>query len=95
MGHIGLTSQALNTMGGYRVQGRGDDAERVRSDAAAVTDAGAFAIVLEKVPERLAGRTTAEIAIPTIGIGASAACDGQVRVLDDMLGLLAPSRQNL
>ena len=87
MGHVGLTPQALNTMGGYRVQGRGDDADRIRSDAAAVTDAGAFAVVLEKVPEELAGRITAEIAIPTIGIGASAACDGQVLVLDDMLGL--------
>ncbi len=87
MAHIGLTPQAVNVFGGYKVQGRAADADRVRADAVAVTRAGAFAVVLEKVPERLAREITAEIAIPTIGIGASAACDGQVLVIDDMLGL--------
>lgn len=87
MAHVGLTPQAVNTLGGYGVQGRGDDAERILSDAKAVTQAGAFSVVLEKVPERLARRITGEIAIPTIGIGASPACDGQILVIDDMLGL--------
>lgn len=82
MGHVGLTPQAVNTFGGYRVQGRSEDAERVRADALAVSEAGAFAVVLEKVPEALARRITAEVAIPTIGIGASAACDGQILVVD-------------
>ena len=87
MGHVGLTPQAVNMLGGYRVQGRAEDAGRVRADAEAVTRAGAFAVVLEKVPEGLARALSAEIAAPTIGIGASAACDGQVLVVDDMLGL--------
>jgi 3-methyl-2-oxobutanoate hydroxymethyltransferase len=87
MAHVGLTPQAVNAFGGYRVQGRGEDAERIRQDAAAVAEAGAFSVVLEKVPEPLARRITAEIAIPTIGIGASPACDGQILVTDDMLGL--------
>lgn len=86
MGHIGLTPQAVHALGGYRVQGRGDDAERVLCDAEAVAAAGAFSVVLEKVTEPLARRITETLAIPTIGIGASAACDGQVLVLDDMLG---------
>ncbi len=90
--HIGLTPQAVNTFGGYRVQGRGQDAERIRSDALAVAEAGAFSVVLEKVPEPLARRITQEIAIPTIGIGASPACDGQVLVVDDMLGLFGDFR---
>ncbi|SDL57208.1 3-methyl-2-oxobutanoate hydroxymethyltransferase [Mesorhizobium muleiense] len=68
MGHVGLTPQAVNTFGGYRVQGRGGDAERVGSDALAVSEAGAFALVLEKVPEALARRITAEVAIPTIAL---------------------------
>ena len=89
MAHIGLTPQAVNALGGYGVQGVGDDGERIRRDAAAVAAAGAFAVVLEKIPETLARRISAEIAIPTIGIGASAACDGQILVLDDMLGLFA------
>ena len=76
----------MNVFGGYKVQGRAEDAARVRADAEAVTRAGAFSVVLEKVPERLARDITAEIIIPTIGIGASAACDGQVLVIDDMLG---------
>lgn len=87
MGHVGLTPQSVNALGGYKVQGRADQAEAVLADARAVADAGAFAVVLEKVPASLADRITAEIAIPTIGIGASAGCDGQVLVVDDMLGL--------
>ena len=87
MAHIGLTPQAVNVFGGYKVQGRGDDAERIRRDAVAVAQAGAFSVVLEKIPEPLARRITAEIVVPTIGIGASAACDGQILVVDDMLGL--------
>lgn len=87
MAHVGLTPQAINTLGGYKVQGRGEDAERIMADAAAVEKAGAFAVVLEKVPDALARRITADIAIPTIGIGASAACDGQILVLDDLLGM--------
>lgn len=90
--HIGLTPQAVNTLGGYRVQGRGDDAERIHSDAAAVADAGAFSVVLEKIPEELARRITESVNIPTIGIGASPACDGQVLVVDDMLGLFGDFR---
>lgn len=92
MGHVGLTPQAVNTFGGYRVQGRGGDAERIGRDALAVAEAGAFAVVLEKVPETLARRITGEVAIPTIGIGASAACDGQILVVDDMLGLFGDFR---
>jgi 3-methyl-2-oxobutanoate hydroxymethyltransferase len=87
MGHIGLTPQSIHTLGGYKVQGRGDQAARLEDDAHAVAEAGAFAVVLEKVPEDLANRITAQVAIPTIGIGASAQCDGQVLVVDDMLGL--------
>ncbi|MGE4327055.1 MAG: 3-methyl-2-oxobutanoate hydroxymethyltransferase [Pseudodonghicola sp.] len=87
MGHVGLTPQSVNALGGYKVQGRDDQAEVVLADARAVADAGAFAVVLEKVPATLADRITAEVAIPTIGIGASAGCDGQVLVVDDMLGL--------
>ena len=89
MAHIGLTPQSINTLGGYKVQGRDEQAEAVIADAHAVTDAGAFAVVLEKVPQVLADQITAEIVIPTIGIGASAGCDGQVLVLDDMLGMFA------
>ncbi|KEJ93692.1 ketopantoate hydroxymethyltransferase [Pseudosulfitobacter pseudonitzschiae] len=87
MAHIGLTPQAVNAIGGYKVQGRGTDAARIRDDAQAVTDAGAFSVVLEKVPAALADTITAQIAIPTVGIGASAGCDGQILVIDDMLGL--------
>jgi 3-methyl-2-oxobutanoate hydroxymethyltransferase len=92
MAHLGLTPQAVNAFGGYRVQGRGGDAERIRRDALAVSDAGAFSVVLEKVPEVLARQITEEIAIPTIGIGASSACDGQILVIDDMLGLFGDFR---
>ncbi len=87
MAHIGLTPQSINTIGGYKVQGRGDAAGVLAADAQAVTDAGAFAVVLEKVPAELADDITAKISIPTIGIGAGAGCDGQILVVDDMLGL--------
>ncbi|MCF2906323.1 3-methyl-2-oxobutanoate hydroxymethyltransferase [Octadecabacter sp. CECT 8868] len=87
MAHVGLTPQSINTLGGYKVQGRGDARSVLMDDAQAVTDAGAFAVVLEKVPAGLADEVTAQIAIPTIGIGASAGCDGQILVVDDMLGL--------
>lgn len=90
MAHVGLTPQAVNTLGGYRVQGRGNDSGRVRNDAVAVAEAGAFSVVLEKVPAALAGEITRSVPIPTIGIGASVACDGQVLVVDDMLGLFTP-----
>ncbi|MDE2582653.1 MAG: 3-methyl-2-oxobutanoate hydroxymethyltransferase [Rhodospirillales bacterium] len=92
MAHIGLTPQAVNALGGYKVQGQGDDAERIMRDAVAVAEAGAFAVVLEKLVGPLAGRITAGIAIPTIGIGASVACDGQILVLEDMLGMFADFR---
>ncbi|WP_332683506.1 3-methyl-2-oxobutanoate hydroxymethyltransferase [Bosea sp. (in: a-proteobacteria)] len=88
MGHVGLTPQAVNTLGGFKAQGR-DRAEwpAILADAEAIAQAGAFAIVVEAVAEPLAAEITRRIAVPTIGIGASAACDGQVLVLDDMLGL--------
>lgn len=87
MAHIGLTPQSVNTLGGYKVQGRGEAAERLMADARAVAEAGAFSVVLEKLPSVLADRITAGIDIPTIGIGAGAGCDGQILVVDDMLGL--------
>ena len=87
MAHVGLTPQAVNAFGGYKVQGRGEDGDRILADARAVADAGAFSIVLEKVPASLADRITADLDIPTVGIGASANCDGQILVIDDMLGL--------
>ncbi|MBV2359095.1 3-methyl-2-oxobutanoate hydroxymethyltransferase [Thalassococcus sp. CAU 1522] len=87
MAHIGLTPQSINTLGGYKVQGRGDAGAALMADAQAVARAGAFAVVLEKVPESLADKVTAAVGIPTIGIGASAGCDGQILVVDDMLGL--------
>lgn len=88
MGHIGLTPQAVHVMGGFKTVGRTEaDWPAIIADAKAVADAGAFSVVLEGMAEPLAARITSEIAIPTIGIGASAACDGQVLVLEDMLGL--------
>ncbi|MDG2334258.1 MAG: 3-methyl-2-oxobutanoate hydroxymethyltransferase [Myxococcota bacterium] len=88
MGHVGLTPQSVNTMGGYRVQGRGDEGRaQVLEDARAVQEAGAFAVVLEGIPADLGREITAELRIPTIGIGAGPACDGQVLVMHDMLGL--------
>jgi 3-methyl-2-oxobutanoate hydroxymethyltransferase len=88
MAHVGLTPQAINSLGGFRAQGR-DPADwgPFEEDARAVAAAGAFSVVLEAMAEPLAARLTKEIAIPTIGIGASAACDGQILVLEDMLGL--------
>jgi len=88
MGHLGLQPQSVNALGGYAVQGREKiDAARVREDAAALEAAGAFAIVLECIPQKLAREITAALRIPTIGIGAGAGCDGQVLVLQDLLGL--------
>jgi len=87
MGHIGFTPQSEHQLGGYRVQGRGDDAKRLLDDAHAVEDAGAFAVVLEMVPGDLASTVTAELQIPTVGIGAGPDCDAQVLVWQDMLGL--------
>lgn len=88
MGHVGLMPQYFNALGGYRYQGRNEtEATIIHEDAKAVADAGAFALVLEGVKETVARAVTAEVAVPTIGIGASPACDGQVLVLDDMLGL--------
>ena len=88
MGHVGLTPQSVNTMGGFRVQGRdAAAADAIKADAKAVAEAGAFAMVLEAVVEPLAREITPAVYIPTIGIGASAACDGQILVLEDMLGL--------
>ena len=88
MGHVGLTPQSINALGGFKAQGRREeDWAAIESDARAVADAGAFAIVLEAIVEPLAARITESVAIPTIGIGASASCDGQILVLEDMLGL--------
>jgi 3-methyl-2-oxobutanoate hydroxymethyltransferase len=88
MGHIGLTPQSIHRMGGYRVQGKSEvQAERIMADAVAVEAAGAFSVVLEGIPQRLARRITAELSIPTIGIGAGSHCDGQVLVIHDILGL--------
>ncbi|MBP0482744.1 3-methyl-2-oxobutanoate hydroxymethyltransferase [Sagittula salina] len=87
MAHIGLTPQSVHTLGGYKVQGRGAAAGKLLADARAVEEAGAFAVVLEKIPQGLADAVTAQVKIPTIGIGASAGCDGQILVVDDMLGL--------
>jgi 3-methyl-2-oxobutanoate hydroxymethyltransferase len=88
IGHVGLTPQAVNMLGGYGARGREDlEAEKILADARAVAEAGAFVMVVEGVMEELAARISAEVAIPVIGIGASAQCDGQVLVTEDMLGL--------
>ncbi len=87
MAHLGLTPQSVNAFGGYRVQGRGEDGERLLHDAKALQAAGAFSVVLEAVPAELAARVTATLSIPTIGIGAGPACDAQVLVWQDMAGL--------
>jgi 3-methyl-2-oxobutanoate hydroxymethyltransferase len=90
MGHIGLTPQSINVLGSFRAQGRDEtEWEKFLDDARAVADAGAFSMVIEAVAEPLARRLTEAVAIPTIGIGASPACDGQILVLEDMLGLSA------
>jgi 3-methyl-2-oxobutanoate hydroxymethyltransferase len=88
LGHLGLTPQSVHALGGYRVQGRDErTADRLLADARALEDAGACGIVLELLPAGLARRITADLTIPTIGIGAGVGCDGQVLVLHDMLGL--------
>lgn len=87
MGHLGLTPQKINTLGGYRIQGRDEEQRReLLADAKALEDAGVFALVLELVPSELAGAITESLQIPTIGIGAGHSCDGQVLVLQDLLG---------
>jgi 3-methyl-2-oxobutanoate hydroxymethyltransferase len=88
MGHLGLTPQSVNQFGGFKVQGKGDEAaDRIVADAIALEEAGAFAIVLECIPADLGARITEALAIPTIGIGAGPTCDAQVLVWHDMLGL--------
>ena len=88
VGHVGLTPQAVNSLGGYGARGRGDaEAKKILSDARAISDAGSFAIVVEGVMEALATRIARETPVPIIGIGASADCDGQILVTDDMLAL--------
>jgi 3-methyl-2-oxobutanoate hydroxymethyltransferase len=86
MAHIGFTPQSEHALGGFRVQGRGAGAEKLRADAHAVQEAGAFAVVLEMVPAEIAGQVTKELTIPTIGIGAGVDCDAQVLVWPDMAG---------
>ncbi|OUZ09447.1 3-methyl-2-oxobutanoate hydroxymethyltransferase [Aeromicrobium sp. PE09-221] len=87
MAHIGFTPQSEHALGGYRVQGRGEAAERLLADARAVQEAGAFSVVMEMVPAPIAQQVTAELTIPTIGIGAGAGCDAQVLVWQDAMGL--------
>ena len=87
MAHIGFTPQSEHALGGYRVQGRGETAERILADARAVEAAGAFAVVMEMVPGDVAAKVTSELAIPTIGIGAGVDCDGQVLVWQDAFGM--------
>jgi 3-methyl-2-oxobutanoate hydroxymethyltransferase len=88
MAHIGLTPQSINILGGFKTQGRTRDQWAViEEDARIVSEAGAFAVVLEAIAEPLAEKLTKDIPIPTIGIGASASCDGQILVMEDMLGL--------
>jgi 3-methyl-2-oxobutanoate hydroxymethyltransferase len=88
MAHVGLTPQSINTIGSFRAQGRSEaDWGPIEEDTTAVSEAGAFSVVIEAVAEPLARKLTQAVPIPTIGIGASAACDGQVLVMEDMLGL--------
>ena len=89
MGHLGLTPQSVHALGGFKVQGRGDDGGRIIKDAKALAAAGVFAIVLEAVPAALAEEITAQLTIPTIGIGAGSGCDAQVLVWTDLMGLTA------
>jgi 3-methyl-2-oxobutanoate hydroxymethyltransferase len=89
MGHLGLTPQSVNVFGGYRVQGRGQSGDELMADAKSLEHAGAFAVVLECVPEDLARRVTAQLSIPTIGIGAGPSTDAQVLVWQDLMGLTA------
>jgi len=92
MGHVGLMPQRVRTLGGFRTQGQRGAAPAVVEDARRIADAGAFAIVLEKVPEPLARTVTQAVTPPVIGIGASPACDGQVLVTEDILGLFGAFR---
>ncbi len=88
MGHLGLTPQSVHKMGGYRVQGRAEkQAEKIMKDARMLEEAGVFSVVLEGIPQELAKKITESLSVPTIGIGAGAGCDGQILVLNDMLGL--------
>jgi 3-methyl-2-oxobutanoate hydroxymethyltransferase len=88
MGHVGLTPQSAGALGGFKVQGRDvASARKILADAQAIADAGAYAIVVEVIPAELGGIITERVSIPTIGIGAGAACDGQVLVAHDLLGL--------
>ena len=89
MAHIGFTPQSMNSLGGFRVQGRGEAAEQTIHDAVAVQEAGAFAVVMEMVPAELATQITGKLTIPTVGIGAGPDCDAQVLVWQDMAGLTA------
>lgn len=89
MGHLGLTPQSIHTLGGYRVQGRGENGAAIIADALALQDAGVFALVLELIPAELAAEITAALEIPTIGIGAGKDCDAQVLVWSDLMGLTA------
>jgi len=90
IGHLGLTPQSINKLGGFKVQGKDDvDAKRIIKDALLIEEAGVSAIVLEAIPDKLAELITQKLTIPTIGIGASAACDGQVLVSNDMLGMFS------
>jgi 3-methyl-2-oxobutanoate hydroxymethyltransferase len=88
VGHVGLTPQSVHALGGFKVQGRGEDAaDKILSDARVLEQAGAFCIVLEAIPPDVAARVTAALTVPTIGIGAGPACDGQVLVCTDLLGM--------
>ena len=88
IGHVGLTPQAVNALGGYGTRGRGEaEARKIVADARAIDSAGCFLLVLEGVMEEVAAEITAQVSCPTIGIGASPSCDGQVLVTEDMLGL--------
>ncbi len=89
MGHLGLTPQSVHALGGFKVQGRGEDGQRIINDAKALQAAGVFAIVLEAVPAELAAQITKELSIPTIGIGAGVNCDAQVLVWTDLMGMTA------
>ena len=90
MGHVGLTPQAVNALGGYRSRGHETgERDKIRRDGIAIAEAGAYALVIEGVAESLARELTGAVAVPTIGIGGSPACDGQILVIDDMLGLFA------
>lgn len=93
LGHVGLTPQSINALGGYGVRGRSEaEAEGIMADAVAVADAGAFGIVIEKTMEELSGEITRRVAVPTIGIGASVSCDGQILVTDDVVGMFPDFR---